>query len=129
MWCLKRFYEGLYEPQRRVKIFFSLSVIGTVRVNIVKNVDRQGERKKSSTLAPLFLYFYPRLYFTCSVQLTLIPRNRSSRPKVFCKKCVLWNFAKFTGKHLVSFSIKLQVFYLTHYSPVLPQQTISLQMF
>ena len=25
---------------------------------------------------------------------------RSSRPKVFCKKGVLSNFAKFTGKHL-----------------------------
>ena len=26
--------------------------------------------------------------------------SRSSRPEVFCKKCVLRNFAKFTGKHL-----------------------------
>ena len=25
---------------------------------------------------------------------------RSSRPEVFCKKAVLKNFAKFTGKHL-----------------------------
>ena len=25
---------------------------------------------------------------------------RSSRPEVFCKKCVLRNFAKFTGKQL-----------------------------
>ena len=25
---------------------------------------------------------------------------RSSRPEVFCKKVVLGNFAKFTGKHL-----------------------------
>ena len=25
---------------------------------------------------------------------------RSSRPDVLCKKCVLRNFAKFTGKHL-----------------------------
>ena len=27
-------------------------------------------------------------------------RFRSSRPEVFCKKAVLRNFAKFTGKHL-----------------------------
>ena len=26
--------------------------------------------------------------------------NRSSCPEVFCKKVVLRNFAKFTGKHL-----------------------------
>ena len=26
--------------------------------------------------------------------------SRSSRPEVFCKKGVLGNFAKFTGKHL-----------------------------
>ena len=35
---------------------------------------------------------------------------RSSRPKVFCKKCVLRIFTKFTGKHLCQslFLIKLQ---------------------
>ena len=27
-------------------------------------------------------------------------RTRSSRPEVFCKRGVLRNFAKFTGKHL-----------------------------
>ena len=27
-------------------------------------------------------------------------KNRSSRPEVFCKKGVLRNFTKFTGKHL-----------------------------
>ena len=29
-----------------------------------------------------------------------VPNFSSSRPKVFCKKGVLRNFAKFTGKHL-----------------------------
>ena len=39
---------------------------------------------------------------------------RSSRPEVFCKKGVLRNFAKFTGKHLCwsFFLIKLQVWCL-----------------
>ena len=37
------------------------------------------------------------------------PINRSSRPEVFCKKGVLENFTKFTGKHKgVSFLKKLQ---------------------
>ena len=30
----------------------------------------------------------------------VLPRSRSSRSEVFCKKRVLRNFAKFTGKHL-----------------------------
>ena len=29
-----------------------------------------------------------------------IPKSRSSRPRVFCKKGVLSNFAKLTGKHM-----------------------------
>ena len=29
------------------------------------------------------------------------PKNRSSHPKVFCKKGVLRNFTKFTGKHFL----------------------------
>ena len=29
-----------------------------------------------------------------------LPMDRSSRPEVFCKKSVLRNLAKFTGKHL-----------------------------
>ena len=37
----------------------------------------------------------------CISGLTFIaPLSRSSRPEVFCKKDVLKNFAKFTGKHL-----------------------------
>ena len=30
----------------------------------------------------------------------IYPENQSSHPEVFCKKGVLRNFAKFTGKHL-----------------------------
>ena len=43
---------------------------------------------------------------------------KSSRPDVFCKKGVLRNFAKFTGKHLcqsVSILIKLQALGLQLY--------------
>ena len=32
--------------------------------------------------------------------IALFLRDRSSRPEVFCKKVVLRNFSKFTGKHL-----------------------------
>ena len=43
------------------------------------------------------------LYALCELleeQAVLCGNNRSSRPEVFCKKGVLRNFAKFTGKHL-----------------------------
>ena len=40
----------------------------------------------------------------------VLGNGRSSRPDVFCRKGVLRNFAKFTGKHLCQslFLIKLQ---------------------
>ena len=56
--------------------------------------------------------YYFRSFFSISYNSDL-SKCRSSRPEVFCKKCVLRNFRKFTGKHLcqslVSFLIKLQV--------------------
>ena len=39
-----------------------------------------------------------RAIWIFSIFLTCL--NRRSRPEVLCKKGVLWNFAKFTGKHL-----------------------------
>ena len=49
------------------------------------------------------------LSFACP-RIQCILLHRSSRPEVFCKKSVLKNFAKFTGKHLCQrlFLIKLQ---------------------
>ena len=46
---------------------------------------------------------------------------RNSRPEVFCKKGVIWNFAKFTGKHLyrVSFLVKLQAWGIFWYIQLL----------
>ena len=35
---------------------------------------------------------------------------RSSRPDVFCKKGILRNFTKFTGKHLIKIEALAQVF-------------------
>ena len=54
---------------------------------------------------PWFLYFVP-LIFSLIVFGTLFlkfynfVKVKDSRPEVFCKKGVLWNFSKFTGKHL-----------------------------
>ena len=60
----------------------------------MSNCYRNGtlmEIKDNNNLSGLDLVLY---IFT-------INKCRSSRPDVFCKKNVLRNFAKFTGKHLV----------------------------
>ena len=44
-----------------------------------------------------YLFWYGR---NCYILETLLKKDRSSRPEVFCKKVVLRNFAKFKGKHL-----------------------------
>ena len=41
-----------------------------------------------------------QFFFNTSVSSTVWPIFRSSRPELFCKKGVLRNLAKFTGKHL-----------------------------
>ena len=38
--------------------------------------------------------------FVAEVTFKYVRNGRSSHPEVFCKKSVLENFAKFTGKHL-----------------------------
>ena len=60
-----------------------------VRKSVVEEPEyhRRGDK---STIANL-------VQFDNSSDLTHI---RSCRPKVFCKKDILRNFAKFTGKHL-----------------------------
>ena len=68
-------------------------------------------------VSPLFLHLktslrhcHTNLELTLKVKLSMYSsplcvstfngHSRSSIPEVFCKKCVLRNFAKFTGKHL-----------------------------
>ena len=47
---------------------------------------------------------------------------RSSRPELFCKKAVLINFAKFTGKHLArdSLLIKLHTLFFNKVTVIRP---------
>ena len=44
--------------------------------------------------------FQNKVYKSNIISFYYFFKNRSSRPKVFCKKGVLKNFANFTGKHL-----------------------------
>ena len=39
--------------------------------------------------------------------------DKSSRPEMFCKRGVLRNFAKFTGKHLLYEILRTHFFYRT----------------
>ena len=63
------------------------SLCFTTNVFLSKNYKTLGQLR----LHLLFQKQPPEVFFE---------KRRSSRPKVFCKKCVLKNFAKFTGKHL-----------------------------
>ena len=65
----------------------------------------QKLRRIIQSLQILFSVSAKRLFFSQNVSV------RSGRPEVFCKRVVLKNFAKFTGKHLCEsvFKIKLQV--------------------
>ena len=46
------------------------------------------------------MFFFVQFPFRISINCAALPKYRSSRPDVFCKKGVLSNFTKFTGKHL-----------------------------
>ena len=41
-------------------------------------------------------------------------KSRSSRPEVFCKKCVFKNFVKFTGKPETLFKSDTSNFFIEH---------------
>ena len=45
--------------------------------------------------------FYHKIYATAFFSYYAWHKNRSCRPEVFCKKGILRNFTKFTGKHMV----------------------------
>ena len=47
------------------------------------------------------IYYLDKIYlYLAKIKFSEHTPYRSSRPEVFCKKAVLRNFAKFTGKHL-----------------------------
>ena len=56
--------------------------------------------EKNTTKFVQFILLMEKLQRIIPTQRKVLVMNRSSRPDVFCKKGVLRNFAKFTGKHL-----------------------------
>ena len=64
-----------------------MNIAKILRTSVLKNICER-----------LLLLFYTSL--THLRPMLYLHRNyRSSRPEVFCKKCVPKNFSKFTGKH------------------------------
>ena len=59
-------------------------------------------RKKKKIMINFICYF---LFFLVKTNSKKHIMNRSSRPEVFCKKAVLRNFAKFTGKQHLCHSL------------------------
>ena len=56
-----------------------------------------SNKKEASNVFQKFVFY---LFHYISFSQVHLIRVRSSHPEVFCKKGVLRNFAKFTGKHL-----------------------------
>ena len=56
-------------------------------------------KKQICQIINIYFVWVQRINFSKKLSV-LVTTLRSSRPEVFCKKGVLRNFAKFTGKHL-----------------------------
>ena len=63
-----------------------------------KNLSHQNSRKFMILFAKIQTVLVAKLVLECWKKAKII--YRTSLPEVFCKKGVLRNFAKFTGKHL-----------------------------
>ena len=66
-------------------------------ISFLSNINKISEKlmhKKLNSAIPDLNYGVNQPFYKISTM------YRSSRPEVFCKKGVLRNFAKFTGKHL-----------------------------
>ena len=57
-------------------------------------------RTRSISRATVDGFFSPQIYVELNLTIMRVIQDGSSRPEVFCKKGVLRNFAKFTGKRL-----------------------------
>ena len=73
-----------------------------INTRIRRGVFFSFQRVKTEFLFPIYTYipFSDPIYFLLRNRAYRLVRSRSSCPEVFCKKGVLRNFAKFTGKHL-----------------------------
>ena len=71
-----------------------------MRVNVDRKNSKYGHFLRSSTLSFISSKLYSHRFCQQIIQLAQVHYCRSSHPEVFCKKNVLVNFARFTGKHL-----------------------------
>ena len=61
--------------------------------------EENGENSSTNNLPTNSRVFCCKIQYTKRSQSFCVIRYGSSRPELFGKKCVLRNFAKFTGKH------------------------------
>ena len=61
---------------------------------------KSSERNISQCILALWYFKVCCRVITYHNNMNVLVKRRSSRPEVFCRKDVLRNFAKFTGKHL-----------------------------
>ena len=72
------------------------TVLGLIIFSEIHN--KNNSRAIPLDFAPWYLLLF--LDFCICTQVLILVPSRSSRPELFCKKGVLRNFSKFTGKHL-----------------------------
>ena len=103
----------IVKPWTYFTSFFNVSIVDFEQVNISWELKQPlFNLVLLSYLSKLIRFYSDKIIY---IYLRKVQVNfRSSRPEVFCKKGVLRNLAKFTGKHLCwsFFLIKLQVWCL-----------------
>ena len=83
---------------RRLTSWWSCFISEVLHLLLITNKYFKWKHPGSfGSMKSLIKKSFLRTYVLIWLQIT---KTRSSRPEVFCKKGVLRNFAKFTGKHL-----------------------------
>ena len=98
LWNLRNFSEHLHWLLLNIKII-SASFNWWIKC-LASNVDKTLNFVNQFIFLMAFAVKCTLQFLGFLINFVIVISVRSSRPEVFCKKGVLRNFAKFTGKHL-----------------------------
>ena len=111
-WYIKK-YSNLLQPVRVMAFLYTTAVLLITLIFYIKNkktvdLKLQHRIRRNNSFSRYLEIAKSKKWINVTI---FVRYYLSGRPKVFCKKSVLVNFSKFTGKHLCwsVFLIKLQV--------------------